>query len=144
MSEGYVNESEEQMDLGFKMCHTFFNGWYDQSNFLPLLHPIFNILQPRALVRVQAVMTPRADEVVKTGFHTDVSNCITALYYINTTDGSLYFEDGTEIETLENRLVIFDSNLRHSGTKCTDSDRRTLINFNYYERSETDNEYIFN
>ena len=41
------------------------------------------------------------------------------------------FEKGQEIESRENRLILFDGRLKHAGTTSTDSKRRILINFNY-------------
>ena len=40
-------------------------------------------------------------------------------------------EDGTKIESVENRVVIFDSQIRHAGVPCTDEKRRVVINFNF-------------
>lgn len=141
MSEGYANTSTDQLNLGFKLTHNFYHGFNIRSNFFELLTPLLEIMQPKAFIRVQGVVTPRADELVKTGYHTDTIDCVTAIYYLNTNNGSLHFKDGPEVKALENRLVIFNSNLRHSGTKCTDDDRRTFINFNYYERLEKDHEF---
>jgi hypothetical protein len=141
MTQGYAVSDD---DIGFKFSHMFYNGLYYRSNFFELLNPIFNILQPRAFIRIQAIVSPRADKLVKTGYHSDITNCVTAIYYLNTCNGPLHFKDHPSVDAVENRLVIFNSNLIHSGTKCTDSDRRTLINFNYYERQEADNEFTFN
>jgi hypothetical protein len=65
--------------------------------------------------------------------HTDmaVPGSLTAIYYVNDNNGSTKFEDGDSIDSVANRLVIFPSNLRHSGTRCTDQQRRIVINFNY-------------
>jgi len=144
MSEGYAyKEDTTDKELEFKYSHVFYNGLYQRSEFFELLNPLFNVIQPRAFIRIQAIVSPRSDKLVKTGYHTDISECITAIYYLNTCNGPLHFEDYPSIDAVENRLVIFNSNLVHSGTKCTDSDRRTLINFNYYERQEKDNEFRF-
>ena len=32
----------------------------------------------------------------------------------------------------KNKIVIFDSNIYHRGTKSTDQDFRYIINFNYF------------
>ena len=41
------------------------------------------------------------------------------------------FEDGTKVQSKENRVVIFDSQMRHAGIPCTDEKRRVVINFNF-------------
>ena len=39
--------------------------------------------------------------------------------------------------TKENRIVIFDNNLKHTGTTCTDTNRRVVMNINFYEDLST-------
>jgi hypothetical protein len=50
---------------------------------------------------------------------------------MNTNNGKTIFKNGKQINSIENRIVIFDSNLQHTGTSHTDTKRRVLINFNY-------------
>ena len=73
--------------------------------------------------------------VFEHAFHCDfaptMGDLTTAIYYINTCDGYTLFEDGTKVESVTNRLLKFPSNMKHTGTSCTDRDRRILINFNY-------------
>ena len=58
----------------------------------------------------------------------------TAIYYLNTNNGFTKFENGDKVNSVANRIVIFDSNLKHTGTSCTDSYARLLINFNYFSK----------
>ena len=58
----------------------------------------------------------------------------TAIYYLNTNNGFTKFENGDKVNSVANRMVIFDSNLKHTGTSCTDAHARMLINFNYYTK----------
>ena len=46
-------------------------------------------------------------------------------------DGYTYFEDGKKIKSVENRLTKFDNITYHSGTTCTDNNKRVVININY-------------
>ena len=109
-----------------------------------VISPAFNILNPivkreemTAIIRIKANMLLRTDErlVFDWAFHADVTDtpATTAIYYINTNDGYTLFEDGTKIESVSNRFVKFPCHLKHTGTTCTDTDRRILLNFNYYE-----------
>ena len=41
-------------------------------------------------------------------------------------------EDGTKVESIGNRLVTFDSHIKHSGTSCTDQKYRLVLNMNYF------------
>jgi len=119
----------------FQFTHTFylpFSGIC--SHQFNALTPCFNALGSKTLVRVKANLGPMTD-IPRTPsmMHIDSHlNCKTAVLYINTNNGFTSLEDGTIIESKENRVAIFDSNTLHTGTTCTDSKVRILINFNYF------------
>ena len=48
-------------------------------------------------------------------------------------DGYTRFEDGTKIESVANRVAVFESNLKHCGTTCTNTKSRVVINLNYFD-----------
>jgi hypothetical protein len=54
-----------------------------------------------------------------------------AIYYINTNNGKTILNDEVEIDSIENRLLIFNPSIPHSSTSTTDSKFRMNINFNY-------------
>ena len=58
----------------------------------------------------------------------------TSILYVNTNNGYTKFEDGTIVESVANRLVSFPSNMKHTGTSCTDEKTRVVINFNYFSK----------
>ena len=91
-------------------------------------------LNMAALVRVKVNLNPRTEtlQVHKDAFHIDYPDITTAVYYLNTCDGYTLFEDGPRVNSVENRIVIFDSNMRHTGTSCTDESGRLVMNINYF------------
>ena len=97
-----------------------------------IYHPELKIA---SVIRVKANMNLRTNKVIEHGYHTDGEfQCKTAVYYINTNDGYTAFEDGTQVESIENRLVVFDSQIKHTGSTCTNDQYRCVINFNYFEK----------
>ena len=54
-----------------------------------------------------------------------------AIIYLNTCDGYTRLHDGTKIESVENRLLLFDSSKLHNSTSTTNSLGRYNININY-------------
>ena len=87
----------------------------------------------KSLIKIKANLSFRTTEKIIHGYHVDVPyECKTAIYYLNTNDGCTMFEDGREVGSVENRLVIFNSHLAHTGTTCTDQKIRSVINFNYF------------
>ena len=57
----------------------------------------------------------------------------TSIFYINTNNGYTKFENGEKVESVANRMVTFSTNLKHTGTSCTDERTRVVINFNYFK-----------
>ena len=54
------------------------------------------------------------------------------MFYLNDNDGVTVLNDGTEVESVANRLLLFDASKPHHSTTCTDADRRVNLNFNYF------------
>ena len=63
--------------------------------------------------------------------HIDQIKGTTGILYINTCNGYTKFENGKKVKSVENTYVEFDSTLKHTGTTCTDTDRRLVLNINY-------------
>ena len=116
----------------------FYHTFYRKGEIQPSGY--FNILGPSAqklvggdgeLIRAKAVLTTQTAEHHNSGFHNDYDDITTAIYYINTNNGWTEFGDGDKVESVANRMLVFDSNLIHGGVSCTDEKTRILINFNY-------------
>ena len=104
------------------------------SEFMGYISPIFKRIDIKSLIRLKANLYPRTAEIHRQGFHTDFDyeHSKTAVFFVNSNDGFFEFEDGTKIESVENRFVEFPSRTKHSGTSCTDQPCRVTLNFNYF------------
>jgi len=135
----YYNPVLDKEDLdpnvkqNFQFTHTFFNFNRVQSEYFDLLTPIFIKIKPIALVRVKANLLLNTDKIVEHGMHVDFKNhkVTTIIFYIKTNNGYTKFEDGKKIKSIQNQYIEFDSQLKHTGTSCTDAEKRLVINFNY-------------
>ena len=104
------------------------------SNYYSLIDSIIDLLGVKYLVRVKANLNTNTHTLFEREFHRDVDlDCKTAIYYVNTNDGYTRFEDGTKIESVANRIAVFESNLKHCGTTCTNTKSRVVINLNYFD-----------
>jgi hypothetical protein len=130
-----VVKKENNKKNQFQFSHLFYLDSLPTSNFFHILSPFFLKLNATALMKVKANLNPRLDFLFEHGFHTDypdpVLNQRTGVFYLNTNNGYTLFEDGTKVESLENRFVSFKTSVPHTGSTCTDENRRVLINFNY-------------
>ena len=119
---------------GVQFCHVLYAHFAPCSHIWSVLEPIHPVMKPHAYLRVKANLQPKAEKIIQNNFHIDFANCITSIFYLNSNNGYTLFEDGTKIDSVANRLITFDSNLKHTGTTCTDQPTRMVINFNYFKR----------
>lgn len=54
----------------------------------------------------------------------------TCLYYINTNNGKTILNDEIEVDSVANRLLVFDGLTPHCSTTCSDEKVRMNVNLN--------------
>jgi hypothetical protein len=134
LEPNHVNTKTLTESYNFQMVHMFYDDYVPKSSGMELLNPIITKLNPRALLRIKANLTFKTPKIVEHGYHTDFPEnepCTTGVYYLNSTDGYTKFSNGEVIEGIENRLVLFDSRILHTGTTCTNADARCVLNINF-------------
>ncbi len=120
-------------DADFQHTHVFFKNNKINSDYFNLIEPFLPLLDIKSLVKVKLNLTTKENAIRKFDLHTDVDfNCNTAVFYLNTNNGKTIFKIGKEIESVENRIIIFPSNLEHTGTTHTDTNYRMVLNLNYF------------
>ncbi len=132
----YVNSREDEE--GFQFIHFFYEDHKMWSNYYnDIVPPIVNKLNCKAIMRVKANLITRSHKKLIHGYHTDYdppNKNKTAIMYFNTTNGATHFEDGSKVDCVDNRVVIFNSKLKHSSSTCTDQNQRVVLNINYYDK----------
>lgn len=123
-------------DGDFQFCHTFYENFEVQSEFINLLEPILNKMEIHAIRRIKANMTLKKDNIRNYLMHTDYDDGFeglkTSVFYLDSSNGKTVFETGEEVESKGNRLVTFPAKMKHTGTTHTDIQKRIVININYY------------
>ncbi len=87
-----------------------------------------------ALTRLKVNFYPHTNEVNEHKAHTDTSHTRRwrgGIYCLNTCDGYTGFPDGTKVDSVENRLILFDSLEPHFSTSTSNAQARLNININY-------------
>ena len=121
----------------YQFVHRLFD--LDDGGILADYYSLCDIMQQRLgvreLDRIKINLLSRTFFHRKGGMHIDLSEVTsiqkTAIFYVNTNNGWTEFKKGGKVKSVANRIVIFDSNLEHTGVTCTDEKRRVVINFNY-------------
>jgi hypothetical protein len=131
----YPHENDDNKQI-FQFVHDFYNNFHWVSPYGELLEPILKIINPVAIIRIKANLTTITPTKIEYTYHRDVgerlSKCKTACFYVNTNNGKTVFMNGQEVNSVANRITIFDSDMYHAGTSCTDESTRCVINFNYF------------
>ena len=131
---------EDPNKFSGQFVHLAYSNCVPRTTFFNNLMPVLSRLDATTLNRIKVNLQPRTEEPVEGMFHSDLGGDMdietrktwtTSVYYINTNNGYTEFEDGTKVESVENRMVKFSSDTLHRGVTCTDEQTRVVINFNY-------------
>ena len=138
------SQGDKSAEEAIKELHNqqYVHTLYSMYNGIPLvisdkieaLNPILDKIQPQVILRIKLNSTYPTPEIYEYNFHKDQHIDVpfsTAVYYLNTNNGYTVFEDGTKVESVANRLVVFNGNTLHAGSSCTDIRRRLVLNLNY-------------
>jgi len=136
IDENLTKNQNIDVFYNFQFVHNFYKDYAPRSAHYDLLIPLIEKINPSSLLRIKGNLTTRTKEIVEYGNHRDYEikneSLKTAVFYINTNNGYTLFENGDKVDSVENRLVIFDTPMLHTGTSCTDEKTRVLLNFNFY------------
>jgi len=122
----YVHNDSNSLVEESQRYRTFISDWFD------LVQPILNVINPKVLIRVKGNLYPSTPKLIHHESHVDLAyENRGAIFYVNTNDGLTVLDDGTEVESIENRLLLFNPSLQHNSTTCTNAKCRVNINFNY-------------
>ena len=136
-----IIDTREDVDK-FQFVHVFYMNYQSQSQFMTLVNPILELLQPISIFKIKANLLTRTPEIVENKLHVDIGvlseeqqkQWTISIFYINTNNGYTKFEDGTKVNSVAIRMISFPANMKHKGTSCTDEKIRVVINFNYYKQ----------
>ena len=129
----YVDGRAFVDDGSFHMTHMFFQPEVgSNSEHLNMWNTFMNKVGAKKCERIKANLTFKTPTIETAPFHTDFADMKTATFYISTNNGYTEFENGVRVNSVANRVCIFDSNLFHRGTTHSEGDhQRVVVNFNY-------------
>ena len=100
----------------------------------PIFYKKFNTLDPvKALIRIKVNFYPWTDKIYEHAQHTDSEfSHKAAVYSLNTCDGFTRMSNGDKVESIANRLVLFDGSQPHNSSTTSNKKGRFNINFNWF------------
>tara|TARA_B100000287_G_C20499786_1_gene728637 strand:+ start:305 stop:805 length:501 start_codon:yes stop_codon:yes gene_type:complete len=131
MADNVAHKNEKEKHFYF--LHTLYDYLRPQSKYYMSIMPLVHKLKIRALLRVKCNNYINTGKLIVHEKHRDYPyKHKGAIFYLNTNNGFTILENGDKIESIENRLLLFDSSTPHSSTTCTDKTSRINININYF------------
>jgi len=118
---------------GMAFYHMLLNNGKETSPFSKtILGTLFKKIKIKYFLRAKVNMYCNTNTIHEHGMHTDLRIKHKGLiFYLNTNDGYTKLKDGTKINSIENRVLLFDSSKKHCSTTCTNTKSRININVNY-------------
>lgn len=138
----YRNNGVNFENDGFtQFTHFFYSDFTINSDNFNILNPLIKIINPLSLIRIKVNLITKTEKIIEHGYHyDDIYKTSNAILYINTCNGYTKFENGEIVKSEENKLLIFDNNLKHTGSSCTDKNERILININFIKKTLLNND----
>ena len=128
-----VTEIDSIQKDHWSFFHLFYQDFEANSPFFKSIADILDELGVKGLIRSKANLYPRSNEIVEHDFHYDYEySHKSGLYSLNTNNGFTMMEDGEKINSVANRMVLFDASKLHKSTTCSDENYRVNIVLNYF------------
>jgi uncharacterized protein (UPF0248 family) len=128
-----VSNKKENLPISasYYFTHQFWSGFQTEPE-SHVFAPILNQIECHAVMRIKGNLYPSTETIVHHMDHIDYEFPHRgAIFYINTNNG-LTVIDGKEVESIENRLLLFDPTIPHHSTTCTNDKCRVNVNFNFF------------
>ena len=121
---------------GCWLSHIIYNFYEPKSDlYAPVINIFKNKLEYISLCRIIVNLSVRHENPIKSDFHVDFEGnnkkITTAIFYLNTNNGSTEFENGDKIDCVRNRIIVFPTNTSHRAVGQTDVNQRIVLNFNF-------------
>tara|TARA_R100000781_G_scaffold5741_1_gene6274 strand:- start:17 stop:520 length:504 start_codon:yes stop_codon:yes gene_type:complete len=120
--------------------HTFYLNGVPTSPRYDNLIPTLKFLKVKALSEIRANFVLREEKPYYSAWHCDRDNSFkgskTAIYYLNNNNGATILKINNKdikVDSKENRMLIFNSQIKHRQLTQTDTKERMVINYNYYD-----------
>ena len=116
------------------MIHILYADHEPNSTHYKTIIPLLDKLDVQCLIRIKANLYPNTEILHEHPMHVDRDFSHSgAILSLNTCDGYTKLKDGTKIDSVANRVLLFDSSEEHCSTTTTNVLARINININYIQ-----------
>ena len=134
--EGHKNYTEKTDKL-FYMGHMLYGQNQPLSPHFSKLIPLLDKLEAMSLLRLKVNLFPNTEILHEHDMHIDFPFSHSgAIFSLNTCDGYTKLKDGTKINSVANRVLLFNPSEEHCSTTATNVFARINININYIHEQD--------
>jgi hypothetical protein len=133
----YTPKVNDEYDVGngHYFIHLFHHCGMPSSPFFNRVKPLIKKLKMTEIMRIKGNMYPTLGREHVDGMHVDYPYPHQgAILYVNTNNGCTIMDNGSRINSVANRLLMFDPSRPHDSSYPTDTKVRVNININYYTK----------
>jgi len=133
-----VSTENDQDKSHFYFVHKLYENDSPISNYFYELQNIWKALKNnnhtiKTMIRAKVNLYTKTPQIIEHAMHKDFEfEHKGALFSLNSCDGYTLLEDGTKIDSVANRMLIFDASKNHASTSCTNQNVRMNINLNFF------------
>ncbi len=123
----------------FSFCF-YNNNKPDDKSFYEFMPNFIKNLNIKNLIEIRANLTFRDKDALESGFHIDnfYDTSITGIFYMTTCNAETvlkYPKNNVYVESVENRMLLFPSKIKHKVIYQNDVHKRYVVNFNFFNNS---------
>jgi len=140
LSSHGVGVVDEKFDIQNVIMLKNTDGFRKEIQQLPIFYDVLSFMEDYfssvMSLRMKLNLTFCTENQRTNGFHVDFSalsdvKYTTVVLYLNDNNGMTLFEDGTKVESVGNRAVVFDGHTFHAPANQTDTKKRFVLNYNF-------------
>ena len=125
--------NENTQDYFMMTCSVYRDSIIRIPHLYSILTRVLTALEVKSLIRIKCNLYPSTSTLSEHRMHIDSDYSHKGgILYLNTCNGYTRLEDGTKIESIANRMLLFDAGNPHCSSTCTNQKARFNINFNYF------------
>ena len=126
-----LNNNQIDNDKSVYFTHSFYYEGQGASKNFEKMKPLLNRIKHNYLIRMVGNLYTSTNDIIKHANHVDFDvPHTTCLYYINNNNGKTILNDKVEVESVANRLLVFDGLIPHCSTTCSNEKVRMNVNVN--------------
>jgi hypothetical protein len=128
----HPDDKDLNLPASYYFMHMFYSGFHMDSE-CHIFSDVLNKLGCLSLIRIKTNLYPSTKTIIHHNKHVDYEFPHKgAILYLNTNNGLTVLENGEKIDSVENRVLLFDPSKPHNSTTCTDDKCRVNVNFNFF------------